>query len=71
MSRCQSNPGPDHWIAMKHILKYLRRTRDYMLVYLGENLKIHGYTDSDFQRDRDSRKLTSGSVFTLGGGAVV
>ncbi|KAA0051845.1 gag/pol protein [Cucumis melo var. makuwa] len=29
------------------------------------------YTDSDFQTDRDSRKSTSGSVFTLNGGAVV
>ena len=44
---------------------------DYMLVYSGDDLKILGYTDSDFQRDRDSRKSTSGSVFTLGGGAVV
>ena len=26
VSRFQSNPGPEHWIAMKHILKYLRRT---------------------------------------------
>ncbi|TYK04057.1 gag/pol protein [Cucumis melo var. makuwa] len=29
------------------------------------------YTDSDFQTDKDSRKSTSGSVFTLNGGAVV
>ena len=33
VSRYQSNPGMHHWIAVKHILKYLRRTRDYMLVY--------------------------------------
>lgn len=26
VSRYQSNPGPEHWIAVKHILKYLRRT---------------------------------------------
>ena len=71
VSRFQSNPGLNHWIAVKHILKYLRRTRDYMLVYSGDDLKIQGYTDSDFQGDRDSRKSTSGSVFTLGGGAVV
>ena len=35
VSRYQSNPGMGHWIAMKHIIKYLRRTRDYMLVYSG------------------------------------
>ncbi|XXG53669.1 hypothetical protein AAC387_Pa03g1731 [Persea americana] len=28
VSRYQSTPGPDHWIAVKCILKYLRRTRD-------------------------------------------
>ena len=42
-----------------------------MLVYSGDDLKIMGYTDSNFQGDRDSRKSTSGSVFTLSGGAVV
>ena len=71
VSRFQSNRGLDYWIAVKHILKYLRRTRDYILVYSGDDLKIQGYTDSDFQGDRDSRKSTSGSVFTLGGAAVV
>ena len=71
VSRFQSNPGPDHWMAVKHILKYLKRTRDYMLVYSGENLNLLGYADSDFQGDRDSQKSTSGSVFTLGGGAIV
>ncbi|KAL5570013.1 hypothetical protein UlMin_026588 [Ulmus minor] len=38
---------------------------------LGEANFVMGYTDSDFQSDRDSRKSTSGSVFTLGGGAIV
>ena len=33
VSRYQSNPGPKHWQAVKHILKYLQKTRDYMLVY--------------------------------------
>ena len=60
-----------NWIAVKHILKYLSRMRDYMLVYSGGDLNPIGYTDSDFQSDKDSRKLTSRSIFTLGGGAVV
>ena len=33
VSRYQSNPGPEHWTSVKHILKYLRRTKDYMLMY--------------------------------------
>ncbi|KAH7569485.1 hypothetical protein JRO89_XS06G0170700 [Xanthoceras sorbifolium] len=71
VSRYQSNPGLDHWVAVKTILKYLRRTINYMLVYSGQDLFPLGYTNSDFQSDIDSRKFTSGSVFTLGGGAIV
>ena len=71
VSRYQSNPGMGHWIAVKHILKYLRRTRDYMLLYSSGDLNPIGFSDSDFQSDKDSRKSTSRSMFTLGGGAVV
>ncbi|MCQ7012854.1 hypothetical protein M9Y11_18445, partial [Clostridioides difficile] len=71
VSRYQSNPGKAHWEAVKHILKYLRRTRDYVLVYRANELEPLGYTDSDFQSDRDQSKSTSGYVFTLGGGAIV
>ena len=71
VSRYQSNPGLAHWIVVKHIFKYLRRTRNYMLIYSGADLNPIGYTDSDFMSDKDSRKSTYGSVFTLGGGAVV
>ena len=38
VSRYQSNPGPEHWTVVKHILKYLRRTKDYMLMYGGDEL---------------------------------
>ncbi|KAL8103913.1 hypothetical protein AgCh_028205 [Apium graveolens] len=42
-----------------------------MLIYKASDLFPLGYTDSDFQSDRDKRKSTSGYVFTLGGGAVI
>ncbi|XP_075091781.1 secreted RxLR effector protein 161-like [Nicotiana tabacum] len=70
VSRFQSNPGREHWTDVKHIIRYLKRTRDYMLVYHSGDLVPIGYTDSDFQSDRDSRKFTSRYVFTLGGGAI-
>ena len=41
-----------------------------MLIYQDESLEPVGYTDSDFQSDIDSRKSTSGYVFTFGGGAI-
>ena len=70
VSRYQSNPGPKHWQAVKHILKCLRRTRNYMLVYQCEDLIPIGYTYSDFQSDLDFRKSTLGCVFTLRDGAI-
>ncbi|KAA0062742.1 gag/pol protein [Cucumis melo var. makuwa] len=70
-SRYQSNPRRDHWTTVKNILKYLRRTKNYMLVYGSKDLILTGYTDFDFQTDKDARKSTLGSVFTLSGGAVV
>ena len=42
-----------------------------MLMYRTKDLILTRYTDSDFQTDKDVRKSTSGSVFTLNGGAVV
>ena len=56
VNRYQSNLGPKHWQAVKHILKYLQRTRDYMLVYQCEDLILIGYTYSDFQSNLDFRK---------------
>ena len=69
-SRYQSNPGEEHWKAVKNILKYLRRTKDVFLVYGGSELKLEGFTDSSFQTDQDDSKSVSGYVFTLNGGAV-
>ncbi|KAA0066713.1 gag/pol protein [Cucumis melo var. makuwa] len=42
-----------------------------MLVYGSKVMILTRYTDSDFQADKDARKSTSRSVFTLNGGAVV
>ena len=70
-SRYQSNPGESHWIAVKNILKYLRKTKDAFLVYGGEEeLVVSSYTDASFQTDKDDFRSQSGFVFCLNGGAV-
>jgi len=35
VGRFQSNPGKEHWMTVKGILKYLKRTKDMSLVYGG------------------------------------
>ncbi|KAA0043126.1 gag/pol protein [Cucumis melo var. makuwa] len=42
-----------------------------MLVYGTKDLILTGYTDYDFQTDKDARKSTLGSIFTLNEGAIV
>ena len=38
-SKYQSHPDEEHWIAMKNILKYLRRTKDLFLIF-GEDSEL-------------------------------
>ena len=71
VNRYQSNQGLAHWTTVKIILKYLRRTRDCILMYGAKDLILTGYTNSYFQTNKDSRKFTSGSVLTLNRRVVV
>jgi hypothetical protein len=46
----QADLDEGHLIAVKGILKYLRRTKDMFLVYGGkEELIVSGYTNASFQ----------------------
>ncbi|KAM1561755.1 hypothetical protein ACFX1Z_004844 [Malus domestica] len=71
LGRFQSNPGEAHWVAAKKVLRYLQRTKDFMLVYgRDDSLELVGFTDSDLAGDMDERKSTGGYIFKLNGGAV-
>ena len=69
-SRYQADPGEGHWIAVKNILKYLKRTKDAFLIYGGGELEVSGYTDASFQTDKDDFKSQSGYIFCLNNRAV-
>ena len=43
-------------MAVKNILKYLRRTKDVFLIYGDGDLIVSGYTDASFQSYRDDSK---------------
>ncbi|KAK9024885.1 hypothetical protein V6N11_064791 [Hibiscus sabdariffa] len=56
----KANPGESPWVAVKNILKYLRRTKDVFLVYGGEEqLSIKGYTDASFQTDKEAEYIAA------------
>eukprot|EP00253_Pinus_taeda_P013345 PITA_13345 len=70
-SEFQVEPKHDHWIATKHILRYLRGTINYCLKYDKRNdVQLIGYTDSDWGgREQDGRS-TTGGCFSLGSSMV-
>lgn len=73
VSRFMANPGMTHWNALKWLLRYLNGS-------LGSGLRfkrstqveeaLTGYVDADFAGCVDTRKSTTGYVFTLFGTAV-
>jgi ATP-binding cassette subfamily B (MDR/TAP) protein 1 len=70
VSRYMSNPGKQHWEAVKWILRYLKGTVDHAICFEGSSTTLHGYVDSDLAGDFDSSRSTTGYVYTLGGTAV-
>ena len=42
LCKFMSNPGPAHWQALKHLLRYLKGTRDVGLRYDSSTSPVHG-----------------------------
>ncbi|KAH9293237.1 hypothetical protein KI387_041559, partial [Taxus chinensis] len=70
VSRFMSDPGKEHWQAEKCILRYLRGTMWIVLRYSGSDTTLRGYVDSDMAEDLDSRRSTTGYIYTVGGTTV-
>ncbi|KAE8708207.1 PLAC8 family protein [Hibiscus syriacus] len=71
MSRYMQNPKKPHLEAVRRILRYVKNTIDYGLLYKkGEDCKLFGYCDADYARDHDTRRSTMGYVFKLGSGTI-
>ena len=62
-----TDPRHVHWIAAKHVLKYLRGTFRYGLRYtFVGGVRLSGYTDSEWVRSVVDRKSTLGYCFSMG-----
>jgi transposase InsO family protein len=72
LSQFTSNPGPEHWQAVKRVFRYLSGTRSHQLTYGGHNnsTEVIGYSDADWASNPNDRKSISGYAFLLGGGAI-
>jgi hypothetical protein len=68
LSQFTSNPGPEHWTAVKRVFRYLNGTRTYGITYSGadENewpMNPIGYSDADWGSNPNDRKSISGYSF--------
>ena len=67
LSRFMSKPWSDHMDAAKRILRYVKRTIRYGLVYKSnKECQLVGYYDNNYARDLYDRKSTSRLIFIYG-----
>ena len=73
VAKYSSKPTKEHWIAVKRILRYLKGSHNFGLLYRKSDCdtsKCIGFSDSDWAGDLDDRRSTSGYIFQVGGTAV-
>ncbi|KAK2435236.1 hypothetical protein QL285_020311 [Trifolium repens] len=74
VSRFMEKPKTSHLIAVKRILRYVKVTIECGILFpasdRGKEIKLVGYTDSNWYGDIDDRKSTAGYVFYYGGAPI-
>ena len=65
-----ARPGSKHWIIVKRIMRYLKKTIDVKLCLDGFDIVLSGYCDADYANDIDDRKSTMGYMFKVRSAAV-
>ena len=73
LARFNSNPGIEHWNAVKHLFRYLKGTMDLKLTYkpsTTSNDLFITYCDADHGGNKDNGKSTTGYLVKIGSGAV-
>ena len=68
VARYASNPNQTYMNTVDRIFIYLKNDPGKAIVYSGKHgLQLRGFVDSDFTGYEDSRRLSTGWVFTLTG----
>ncbi|XP_022152743.1 uncharacterized protein LOC111020391 [Momordica charantia] len=71
MSQFMSSPTTDHWIALEHILCYLKDAPGRGLLYKDHgHLNIECFSDADWAGSKENRRSTSGYCVFVGGNLV-
>ena len=59
-----------HWTAAKRVLRYLKKTINFGLIFRHTNDSLFGFTDSDWGNCPDNRKSYTGYCFILSGSVI-
>jgi hypothetical protein len=71
ISRFMQAPKTEHWTATKRVLRYVKGTLDFGILYgKSKEPQLCGYSDLDWAGSMDDRKSTTCYVFSLGTRAV-
>ena len=73
LARFSASPTDEHWVAVKHVLRYVAGTQHLCIEYDGNknvDEPITMFSDSDWAGDKGDRKSVNGYVVSVGGGAV-
>ena len=71
ISRFMETPKDTHWQVGKRILRYVKGTKGYNILYTTKSdSRLVGYTDSDWARSLEDRKSTSSYVFHMSSGVI-
>jgi len=60
------SPCKLYWIAVKRVLRYLKGTIEFGLLYTPGTIAMHAYCDSDWAGNPDDRRSTTGYGVFLG-----
>jgi hypothetical protein len=64
LCRFNVNPGPKHWGAVKHLLRYLKGTKDLKLVYAPNSSTAPSTLHYSLEPDPASKSDTTDKLFT-------
>jgi hypothetical protein len=71
LSQYMEHPKKVHLVTTKHVMRYLKGTLDYGLMYVTDHeFRLYGYSDSDWANSISDRKSTSTYFFSLGSSMV-
>ncbi|GJW07202.1 zinc finger, CCHC-type containing protein [Tanacetum coccineum] len=65
LSSYTSNPGTQHWQAIQRVLKYLKKTMDYRMIYSGYPSVLKGYNASWISNTEDNSSISESEFVAL------